>query len=315
LVKGFLQADFRRFGEVLSVIGDDHEALRAYVWLLALARDGNLSGKEATLARRAGFRGALELRAVLNRLATMRWHNQVLISLDNGPKGVSIIRVKELPGIIIRRAGPGARKDASSEFASGDFEPEPPFADEESLEKALESEPLEASPQAEVYEPWHEPESGGGADAPDDRILSAIANLGAKSPRAVERMRSFLSTLAFAEPGGALPAKVEYSLWTVANEIIAGFDASGAGGLSGEEILLNAILVAEATSDLEIKSAGKFLLACAKRSASEGEAQGAWRRPGAKLPPRPAERPTDGSPAKPPDDGLRVHSSSISDDF
>jgi len=306
LAKGFLQVDLRKFAEVLLVMGDDQEALLTYVWLLASAPEGTLVGKERVLAARAHLRGPLELRVVLNRLATMRWRNQVLISLDNGPKGVAIIRIKELSGIVIRR-GSGSKNEVVLPDFPGEESSEP-----ENEGASPESEPGETEATAEPgYEAWHESTGSSGSQT-DDRILAARANLSAHSPRAVELMVTWLSTLAFSEPDNCLPARTEFALWNVANEIVAGFDASSSGGPTGEQTLINALLVAQATPDLTTKSAGKFLLACARRSAQGDDARTAHHRAGARVE---AKRAESGAPNAPSEDGLRVHSNPSSSDF
>jgi hypothetical protein len=108
-MKGFLQLDLRSLADLLCVFEEDKEALLVYIWLLALTpRDGVLTNHFRQLAHKAGLTGVAQLQPILDRLAVKRYKNQVLISLDNGPRGVPVVRVKLLPGIIILRgAGKG----------------------------------------------------------------------------------------------------------------------------------------------------------------------------------------------------------------
>ena len=122
-MKGFLQLDLRGLGELLCVFEDDKEALLVYVWLLALApRDGVLTNHLRQLARKAGLAGPAQLQPILDRLAVKRYKNQVLISLDNGPRGVPVVRAKLLPGIIILR-GAGKAEAISEERPLATLEP------------------------------------------------------------------------------------------------------------------------------------------------------------------------------------------------
>ena len=114
-MKGFLQLDLRGLADLLCVFEDDKEALLVYIWLLALSpRDGVLTNHLRQLARKAGLASTVQLQPVLDRLAIKRYKNQVLISLDNGPRGVPVVRAKLLPGIIILR-GAGKAETTSEE--------------------------------------------------------------------------------------------------------------------------------------------------------------------------------------------------------
>jgi hypothetical protein len=113
-MKGFLQLDLRGLADLLCVFEEDKEALLVYIWLLALTpRDGVLTNHYRQLAHKAGLAGTVQLQPVLDRLAVKRYKNQVLISLDNGPRGVPVVRVKLLRGIIILRGA--GKAEASAE--------------------------------------------------------------------------------------------------------------------------------------------------------------------------------------------------------
>jgi hypothetical protein len=203
--------------------------------------------------------------------------------------------------------GSGAKREP----ALPDFFNESPSAPEDD-ESSSDSEPGETEASSEPgYEAYQDDKADTGEQT-DDRILRARANLFAHSARAVDLMATWLETLSFSEPDNRLPAKTEFALWNVANEIVAGFDSSSSGGPSGEQTLINALLVAQATPDLTTKSAGKFLLACARRSAQGDDARSAHHRTGARVE---AKRAESSAPGQPSEDGLRVRSNPSSSDF
>jgi hypothetical protein len=296
--KGFLQIDARRLAELLEVFGVDYEAMRVYMWLLALAHEGALEGKERTLAARAGFASVAQLRFVLNRLALMRLHGAVLVSFDNGPNGISIIRVKELPDIVIRRGGSSAHPVEA---------PRPAPAPKPAPDAAQET----ASPTVEVLSaPVERPVSARKLSAAAQMAQEASimeANLTELSSAAADQMRLWLDNLAFCEPAGKLDPRTARTIWTTAMQIITGFDERG---INGEQILIEAIQAASAKSDLTAEGAARYLLSCAKHGFSDAQGRTSGSRPGARVDPAQA-----GSATATPLDDLRVHTSHSSDDF
>ena len=292
--KGFLQIDSRRLAEVLEVFGADYEAMRVYTWLLALAPYGDLEGKERTLASRAGFASVAQLRFVLNRLALMRLHGAVLVSFDNGPNGVSIIRIKELPEIVIRRGGGSAHP------------PEPTQPPPEPVLESAVMAPLIAT--AAPPEPPERPVSTRKLNAAAQMAAEAAimeANLTQLSGAAAAQMRLWLDNLAFGEPAGKIDPRVARGIWTTALQIITGFDERG---INGEQVLVDAIQAASAKSDLTSEGAARYMLSCSRRIFSDAQGRTARSRPGARI-----ESKDDKNATGVPPDDLRVHTNH--DDF
>jgi hypothetical protein len=322
MVKGFLQIDGPHLAELLGVFGVDYEALRVYLWLIGLAPEGVMEGKERTLAARAGFASVTQLRFVLNRLALMRLHGQVLISFDNGPNGTAIIKVKELPLTVIRRGGGAGPKPEPAVIVR-------PEANEPKDEPLIDiTAPVPLSPSltsptiSSVPVPTSPTPSPVLSPALSKRKLSADAqaaadaatmeaNLAERSEAAASQMRLWLANLAFGEPSGKLDPRTARTIWTIAHQIITGYDDRTDLGADGEQILIEAIQAAAAKTNLTSEGAARYLLSCARHGFSAAQTLSAGSRVGARVEPRSDQGDTDTSGA----DGRRVHTTPSYDDF